>query len=176
MSVESGDKKRKSPGQPVGRPRKASSTDRFLARFAASIDLRRADAWAGHRAALAAFVQTVVKGNDGAIELQRFIGSPLVQLEYAHTLQSSLADHHEFVAFIEGTALDANREAFVRFAARFPPPLHTMAHRLFLVPLAYRRLCTLAAVHSVGGGYVLSCDQVAEIEELQRRRAQGALD
>ncbi len=101
----------------------------------------------------------------------RFVDSVQTQAEYLDALeQHHLGGDSEFGAFVAETAL-AQRDAFVRFAARFPPPLHWFAHVSFLRPLAHRHLCALVAMHSIcGAGRVLPLDLQAAIERQQQQQ------
>lgn len=146
-----------------------SSVDRVMARFGASLDLATSLRKPFFRVELASFLRLVVAGSVGASEVARFIDSTDVQREYFAVFEqqpaASVGDFSDFV--LETVANDDN---FVQFASLFPPPLHAVAHIVFLLPLAVRRLWTLAAVYSVGGGCVLPFDMVLAIEARQREQ------
>lgn len=147
-----------------------SSVDRVMARFGASLDLAASLRQTFFRVELAAFLRSVVAGSVGLAEVRRFIDSTDVQREYFAVLEpqpaASVGDFSDFI-----TETLANDDNFIQFASLFPPPLHAVAHIVFLLPLAVRRLWVLAAVYSVGGGRVLPFDMVLAIEARQREQA-----
>lgn len=137
-----------------------------------TVDVRDAASWKAYRPALAKFVRAVVAGVEANEQVRRFIESCEAQREFFDVLERDLADANEFTAFVEQTAVDGDWNAYVLFAARFPLPLHVVAHRAFLAPLAHRWLGMLARATSVGLApeYMLPFDLIAQIEALQQQR------